>query len=270
MTAYEALNAGTNALGSAWFGLIAGLPAAWQIAATAVPLTVFALLVFRFASDQAGITHAKDQIKAHLLELWLYKDDPGVLLRAQGRVVLHSLAYLGYSVVPLALMLVPVALLLVQVEARHAWRPLAPGEGAIVTIAIESQGAVSLRGSGVVVETPALRLDDRGEVLWRVSGAGSGPQQVEFDVAGNTVARRVLVGDGMPPLAPVVYRADDWRTLGSAVEQALPAGSPVASVTVDYPRARGEFIGLSSASWLLFGFTLLLGFALRGVFRVTF
>jgi hypothetical protein len=37
-----------------------------------------------------------------------------------------------------------------------------------------------------------------------------------------------------------------------------------------YPRSRGVFAGLSSASWILFGATLVLGFALRRAFGVTF
>ena len=68
----------------------------------------------------------------------------------------------------------------------------------------------------------------------------------------------------------MAYQAGDWRVLGSAAEPALVSGGGIAVTEVSYARGRAEFIGLSSASWLLLGFSLILGFALRGVFGVTF
>jgi hypothetical protein len=230
--------------------------------------------VFRFTSDQAGIGQAKDRIKAHLLELWLYKDDPAVLLRAQGRVVLHSFAYLGYSLVPLAVMLAPVALVLVQLESRFAWRAIEPGESVIVVASTAAPFAAAPPATlesptGLVAETSALRITDRGQVLWRVRADRPGEHSVHLAVGASAVRSRVVVGT-RSALGPITYRADDWRSLGYPAEPALDAGAQVTSVEVEYPRARGEFLGLSSASWLLFAFTLLFGFALRGPLGVTF
>lgn len=297
MTLYLTLNGTANAVLGAWFALIGGLPTAAQVGLTAVPVTLFALLVFRFASDQEGIRYAKEQIKGHLLELWLYKDDPAVLLRAQARVALHSLAYLGYSLVPLAVMLAPVALVVIQLEARFAWRPLAVGESAILTVTLDetslrppgagnrdrqsaaagipalqdpSQEPPSLTGAGFAVETPPLRIAERAQILWRIRAQTAGEHLARIRAAGATVERRILAGDAGAALSPPVYRAGDWRIIGYPAEPPLPAASSIAAVELNYPRARAEFLGLSSASWLLFGVTLVLGFALRGLFRVTF
>jgi hypothetical protein len=272
MTAFHSINNATNTVFTPWFALLAPLPDWLQISVTALPVTLFALLVFRVASNQAGITRAKDLIKAHLLELWLYKDDPGVLLRAQGRVAFNSLAYLGHSLVPLALMIVPVGLLVAQLEAQYAFRALAPGESAIVTVttrtALPAPAATLALPPGIVAETPALRVADRGAVLWRLRGDAAGEHIAGITVDGMRVERRIAVGTGRA--MPTAYAADDWRSLGYPSEAPLPAGSAITAVEVEYPRARGEFLGLSSASWLLLGATLVLGFALRGAFRVTF
>lgn len=298
MTVYATINATANTLLDPWFALLGGLPVPVQVFITAIPVTFFALLVFRYASDQDGIRHAKDRIKAYLLELWLYKDDPGVLLRAQARVVWHSLTYFGYSLVPMAVMLVPIALLLVQIESRFAWRSLAVGEGAIVTVSVEpsrySVGAkpvatgesrleplppsqplpqapsVLLEGSGLVVESAPLRIPDRGQVLWRVSADAPGSHTARITLGETTVERRIVAVADAGPLGPSVYRAGDWRSLGYPAELPMPADSAIIGVDLDYPRARGEFLGLSSASWLLFGATLVLGFLLRGFLGVTF
>jgi hypothetical protein len=291
VTLFGAVNAASNAVCAPWFALLAPLPATVQVLITAVPVTLFALLVFRFVSDQDGIRIAKDRIKAHLLELWLYKDDPAVLIRAQGQVVVHSLAYLGYSLVPMLVMLGPVALLLVQIESRFAWRAPAPGEGVIVTVTVAGGAPAPTPGAavggapaptiapqpddaigapGLTAETPALHIPDRNQVLWRIRGEFPGEHTAGIDVAGERVERRIVVGDGGLPLAPATYRENDWRILGYPAERPLPADSPMNSVEVDYPRARAEWLGLSSMSWLLFGATLVLGFALRGALGVTF
>jgi hypothetical protein len=272
MTFFEAVNRAGNAAFAPWFTLLAPLPDWLAVCVTALPVTLFALAVFRFTSDQDGIRLAKDRIKAYLLELWLHKDDPGVLLRAQGQVIVQSLAYLGYSLVPLAVMVVPVGLVVVQLEAQYAFRGLAPGETAIVAVtagAVAPDAVAWLEpGPGLATETPALRVPDRAQVLWRVRADAAGEHVLGVDVAGARVGGRVVAGEGRA--MPATYRADDWRILGYPSEPPLPAGAAITAIEVDYPRARGEFLGLSSASWLLLGATLVLGFALRGALGVTF
>jgi len=258
-----------------WFALLAAWPDWLQIGLTAVPLTVVALLIYRLCSDQPGIIRTKELIKAYLLELWLYKDDPRVLLAAQGRVFWHSLVYLKHAVLPVAVLLVPVGLLTAQVEARFALRSPAPDEALLVVATLTSpadllQKSAALAASGVRVETPPLRVTSAGQVLWRVSGreAGAHPLAVQIGAAGTT--RELLVGaTGHPPLATELFRADDWRSLAHPAAAPLPAAGAI-SVRIDYPRARASVAGLSSASWWLLGATLLIGLTIRRWFGVTF
>jgi len=68
----------------------------------------------------------------------------------------------------------------------------------------------------------------------------------------------------------MAYRANDMRTLLYPRAAALPANGPVTTFAIDYPRARGEFAGLSSTSWLFFGMVMVFAFALRRAFDVSF
>ena len=65
-------------------------------------------------------------------------------------------------------------------------------------------------------------------------------------------------------------QADDVRTLLYPRGAALSSNGPVATLAIDYPRARGEFAGLSSTSWIFFGMVMVLAFALRRLFDVSF
>jgi hypothetical protein len=273
---WPTINNAANAVFDAWLWPWSGLPVAAQVCITALPVTAFALLVFRYCSSQSGIATAKDRIKGYLLELWLYKDDPAVLLRAQGQVVLNSLEYLGYSLVPMAVMIVPLALVMVQLESRFAFRPLQPGESAVVTATLAGTAPVSQVATDLAVppelvaETTALRLDDASQVLWRIRAEAPGEHTLRVRAGGGEGAVPVLAGATQAPVAVAVYRATDWRVLGHPTARPLAPDGPVDAIEVGYPRARGEFLGLSSASWLLLGASLVLGFALRGWFGVTF
>jgi len=61
------INRSASTVFDLWFWPIQSLPPTWQIFITALPVTVVALLIFRYASDQDGITEAKNKIKAYLL-----------------------------------------------------------------------------------------------------------------------------------------------------------------------------------------------------------
>jgi hypothetical protein len=263
-----------------WLTPFRGLSPLVQVCITALPVTIFALVVFRLVSNQAGITRTKDLIKGYLLELWLYKDDPVVLLRAQGQVLLNSLKYFKYSLVPLLIMIVPMALVIVQVETHFGWRGLHPDESVIVTATLKPgagagkplsslDASLSVPG-GLTLETPLLRLEKERQVLWRVRPDAPGKHEIQLKI-GESVARAGIESDqGATALAPVVYQAGDWRELGYPAGQPLASGSSVESVEVAYPRRYGEYLGLSGASWMLLGASLVFGFALRGVFGVTF
>lgn len=273
---WSVVNRTLNAVFDVWLWPFKGLPVIWQIVALAIPATVLSLLIFRYFSNQEGIRGAKNKIKAHLLELRLFKDDIGVTLMAQRDIFRNSLLYMRYALTPMAFMIVPFVLIMVQIESRFAFQGLATGESSIVSLVVDSgkrvgdlHDVISLP-DGLVQETPALRINSTGEILWRISGARPGTFTIMFKVNGESFEKKVTIDPKWTHLAPSTYRANDIRSIGYPAELALAEDLSVSSVSVAYPRARPEFAGLSSASWWLFLFTLIFGFALRGVFGVTF
>jgi hypothetical protein len=263
-----------NAPFDALFWLVHWLPAQWQVVVLALPGALFALAVYKVVSNQEAIRDAKDKIIAHLLELRLFRDDLRVLLRAEGRVFASIGRYLGHSLLPMVVMLPIFLLLLIQIESRFAFRGLAADEQALVTVGVASNQRVSRLSvhldarNGLRVATPALRADSSGEIYWRVHALGPGPRNLKLRI-GSEQADRVVSGEGSPAMT-MAYRANDMRTLLYPRVAALPANGPVTTLAIDYPRARGEFAGLSSTSWLFFGMVMVFAFALRRLFGVSF
>lgn len=270
------LNQGLNLIFDLWLWPFKNLSPIWQIVALSVPATVFSLLVFRCTSNQDGIKRAKDKIKAYLLEMRIFKDDLGVTLRAEKEILKLTLSYMGYALVPMAVMIVPFILILVQVESRFAFKSLEAGQEAILSVTVDPMTPLQTVNyalelpDGLGQATPALRIEETGEILWRLQAMHSGSHRAVVRINDWSFEKNVFVDQGVVPLATSLYTVDDIRSLGFPAEAGLKSNPTVSLIELDYPRARGEFAGLSSASWWLFLFTLLLGFALRGSFGVTF
>ena len=271
---WPAVNTVLNAPFDAFFWLVHWLPAEWQVVVLALPGALFALAIYKVVSNQEAIRDAKDKIVAYLLELRLYRDDLRVLLRAEGRVFANIGRYLGHSLLPMLVMLPVFLLILIQIESRFAFRGLQPDEQALVTAGVDSDRPVSRipvnldAGNGLRVATPALRADSSSEIYWRVHAITPGPHNLKLHI-GAEQADRIVSGEGSAAMT-MAYRANDMRTLLYPRAAALPSSGPLTTLAIDYPRARGEFGGLSSASWLFFGMVMVFAFALRRFFDVSF
>jgi hypothetical protein len=256
---------------------MAPLDPIWQGILWGIPVGVIALLIYRFASNQADITRTKNGIKANLLALRLFRDDLGVVLRTQGKIFRLVGRYLRLGLLPLAILLIPVVLLLIQIESRFAYQTLTVGNPALLAATVDdslqptSADAGIATSQGLRVETPALRLDSEKRILWRISPVEPGEHSVSVRVGDREVVRPVWVGAPRPELLmPSIYRSGDIRSFGNPGEEAIDAESSLAALSVEYGPSDDLFAGLSPASWAMFISSLVFGFALRRPLGVVF
>ena len=236
---------------------------------------ILLLLVFRYTSNQAGIGVAKERIKAHVLELRLFKDDALLVLRAQKSIVLTTLGYLKFTLVPLAVMLIPVVYLALHLDMVFGYAPLRPGDATIVAVTLAE--GVSLNGStveltvpeGLNVETPPLRITAKREMDWRVKALKEGSFTLTIKVADRVFQKELTVSTGLARVTPERRRGRLIERLWSPGEALLPQDSPVDAITVRYRPRTFELFGWET-HWLVLFFlgSLAAGYALQGVFRV--
>ncbi len=164
----------------------------------------------------------------------------------------------------------------IQVESRYAYRSLAPGESTIFGVVLADGLRVSelevelLLSDGLRQETPALRDDSAGEILWRIRAEGEGEQQIGVRLGEVTLERPARVGGGPARVATRILRADDFELLAYPAAAPLARDAPARELSLEYALDRGVFGGLSSAAWLFMGATVVIGFALRGPLGVNF
>jgi hypothetical protein len=196
----DAFNSLIHSLLAAYSAALGWAPPAAGLAGIAALAGVVMLLVFRKLSNQNRIAAVKRQVQAHLLELRIFRDEPGVMWRAQGALLKHNLRYLGLMLRPTLVMAVPITVLLVHLDGFYGRAPLAVGRPAVVTLAMSrpldaaAPPPTLIAPEGIAVETPAVRALGLNQVSWRIRPLEPVSGKLEFIIDGRAVAKDIEAG----------------------------------------------------------------------------
>jgi uncharacterized membrane protein (DUF106 family) len=234
------------------------------------------LFIFRHTSNQESIRRSKNKIKAHLLELRLYKDNMKVSLKAYGNILLTNLKYVSHSVKPMLVMIVPVLLILIQLNLWFGYQSLDIGQEAILKITLENaknplQTDIEIEPSaGVAVETPALRIEDGREIDWRLRAREKGVHAIAFRLKNQSFSKEVaVVQNRLSKISAVKTRPSFFEEMFNPGERPLSKSLGIKAVEVVYPTPGMNFFGWH-IHWLIvfFALSIIFGFALKGFFKV--
>jgi hypothetical protein len=229
------------------------------------------LFIYRLTSNQVGIREVKNRIKAHLLELRLYKDNMGVTMSAQGRILRANLKYIVLNFKPLLVMIVPLVLILAQLNLWFGSEPLRAGHSVVLKAklalpAVPSNLDIELEAPPqITVETPALRIDELGEVDWRIRAESAGTFDLTIKAGERSALKTVVVGGrALQKVSPLKVRTGFLDELLYPGEKPLSGEHPVRSVELAYPAQRLNLLGLR-VHWLIayLGLSIIFGFALK-------
>jgi uncharacterized membrane protein (DUF106 family) len=224
------------------------------------------LIIFKYTSNQLAIGHVRDNIKADMLALKLFKDNMSVILKAQGRVLKGSLLLLFHSVRPMLVMIVPVSLLLAQMGLWYQLRPLTPGQETIISMKLSGKidtpwPRVTLESSPAVeVMVDQVRAFSTREIYWKIKVQENGYHALVFKVDGKQIEKELAIGDGFMRISA---HRPGWRftdILLHPLEEPFDPDSVVQSIHIKYP----DRIALSSGTdwWVVYFFIASLIFAL--------
>jgi hypothetical protein len=271
------INSILNFIFDAFFNPFDSLHPIYGLGAISLLTTLIVLPVFRYISNQEGIKRAKDRIIGHLLEVRLFNDDLRIFLLAQKNILKYNLIYLGYMLKPLMIMIIPIMIIIIQTGARYEYRPLHPGEAAIVKVILGTKGTLSEKGSKVVLtaskglklETPSLRVDGGREMYWRVKAEREGEFDLLFQVPDGEVKRRVVVKNKVARLSSLMLKGGIINSFFHPGEPFLPESTTIESIEVKYPPMKVSVFGWN-IHWLVIFFvlTLAFGFLLMRPFNV--
>lgn len=266
---FDHFNTGITFLFNGLLAPFSTLPPVWGLLFISFLTGLLMLWIFKKVSNQKGIRQAKDQIRAHLLGLRLYQNDPRASLQSVTRLFWQNVRYLGFAVQPLLIMMIPVLLILFQLNARFGRRPFNTGEQGIVSVSLNitaDPDSISLNpGSGISIETPALWSPADHSLSWRIRTLQRGQQTLGIGM----IKRTIWVEDRNRTLVSAVYAVNNAHTLFFPGEKALPGDGPVKCVTVEYPAQNFKWAGVRIHWFVLFlVFSIISGYALKNPLRV--
>jgi hypothetical protein len=253
---------------------LAGFSPLISISLWAIFTALLVLLAYRFTSNQRAIHRVKELLQAHLLEVRLFQDLPRVVWRAYAKLLGATIAYLGWSLVPLAVVAIPVTLLIVELDLRYALRPILPGEAALVSVRVDDRTALDSISwdlpPGIAQTAPLVRIPSEKQCVARIVPSAAGRAEIVLHAAGQRFSKLVVTGDGLLPVSPARARGGWLEQILDPGEPPLPPG-PVGVIEVSYPE-RAIAVGPWQMNWLwpFFVVTLIAGFALKGLVGAEF
>ena len=237
---------------------------------------ILMIFIYKLVSNQAGILRTKNLIKAHLLELRLYKDSMAASFRSYGGILWANVKYIGHALRPLLVMIIPVLLILIQLNSWFGYRSMREGEPFLLKVKLaEGQDPMQTNlevtpSETYKVETPALRMQEEREIDWRLSATRNGLHEIALSLDGTRITKTLAVGQKpLSRLSPLKPGGKFMDIAFNPSEPGVAKGSPITSIEVTYPEARLDFLGIHF-HWLIafFILSIVFGFGLKGLFRV--
>ena len=234
-----------------------------------VSLVVGLLMVvlFGYTSDQKAIGIAKDQLKAHLLAVRLYRDQIPVVMGSYGEILRGTSRYLKLAFKPLLYVIIPITLLVVQIDRYLGATPIPPNVPFLLTVHTGSDVlndvALDLPPE-IAMTAPPVHVPSTNEIIWRLTGSKEGKYEVKIVASGESAAKAVCVGRDLPRISTVRLRGHFWERMFSSAEAALPENSPIESISINYPDRNIEVAGYGmNWIWLFFILSMVAGFIFK-------
>ena len=234
-----------------------------------VSLVVGLLMVvlFGYTSDQKAIGVAKDQLKAHLLAVRLYRDQIPVVMGSYGKILRGTGRYLKLAFKPLLYVIIPITLLVVQIDRYLGATPIPPNVPFLLTVHTGSDvlNDVTLDlPPEIAMTAPPVHVPSTNEIIWRLTGSKEGKYEMKIVAAGQSAAKVVSVGGDLPRISTVRLRGNFWERMFSSAEPALPENSPIESISINYPDRNIEVAGYGmNWIWLFFILSMVAGFIFK-------
>jgi uncharacterized membrane protein (DUF106 family) len=258
---------------------IAASSLSWLTSPLAIVIVVSLLVgllmvvLFGYTSDQKAIGIAKDQLKAHLLAVRLYRDQIPVVMGSYGKILRGTGRYLKLAFKPLVYVIIPITLLIVQIDRYLGETPIQANAPFLLTVHRTSGDALNDVTLDLPPEismtAPAVHVPSTNEIAWRLVGSKEGKYEMKIADAGQAAAKTVCVGSGLARISTVRMRGHFWERMFSSAEPALPENSPIESISINYPDRNIEIAGYGmNWIWLFFVLSMVAGFIFKEVLGI--
>ena len=216
------------------------------------------LLIYKYTSNQTAIGKVKDNIKAQMLAMKLFKDSVSVTLQAQGKIFKYAFLLLFYSIRPMAVMIIPVLLILAQMALWYQAKPLSVGQESVITMELNNTEGSPMPDVSIVpsdaltITTGPVRVFSKGRLYFKIKPEQNGLHKLTFTAGKETVEKELAVGESFMPVS-VKRPGQNWsQILLNPSEKPFAKDSIVKSISIEYPQRPSKTSGTNW--WVVYFF----------------
>jgi hypothetical protein len=207
---------------------------------------LFLLFLFKRISNQDKIKLHQKKILGYFLDIGIYRDQFARTIVNQVHILKHIIIYLRYVFAPLLIMTLPVIIVCMQIENRLGYLPVQMNKSFIIHAALDDEITQNMESlipkvhcktsSGIVLETPPLRVASERSIYWRARLTGIGPQFIQVGFAGieNEIKKKIMTVSGQKGFSPKRTKSNSFDYFLNSAETPIPSDSVFNFLSVSY------------------------------------
>jgi len=250
------INNVANYAGGILLAPVESLPGFISLCSISALLGIIIFVVFTLTANQRAFSKILNDITAHILAIFLFKDNIRMTMKSEIGLFACSVKLLWYSIVPMLVMSIPLSFVLAQMAMWYQNRPVTPAkETVVVSLKTRKTGQwmpkiILQENSCIDIIAGPVRLNDRGEIYWKIRPRTAGSCTLSFlTEEGACYDKHFIAGSGFMRLSPKRPGWNFFDILLYPFEQPIPANSSVDSIMIYYPERTSKIYGTNG--WLL-------------------
>jgi hypothetical protein len=240
----------------------------WGILFLSILVSFIVLIIYKYVSSPAKIKKTKDQVKANILAIRLYKDFWRVILSSFTKSMLYIFKYFGLNLLPLLIIIPIISPIFFQMDSRYGIKSFEGGEEIIVKAVLlenPNEMAISLLGNNKFkqkmnpVFINAFRDEDMTipikEVNWKLEATDSAKTTIKIKINNKTYEKSLVIGDYRGALTRKKLKNSSLEHFLYPAEKLLKPGPELDAIYIRYPGKNISFIGITT-HWIVFHLVL--------------
>jgi hypothetical protein len=209
---------------------------------------MLAMWTFRRIAKPDEIRRSVNRIQAHLLEFWLFQDEPSMIWKSWKGLIAANARFLSLLVLPLLMLAVPMTPLYFFLDAMYGSSPLPIDGPALVTVSFDNLDAAAVMEApeGILIDSPPVRVYSERQVSWRIRPVRSLSGELQWLTANGRVTKTIVAGYGSNLISR--RRTRSLLELVRYPAEAPLASGPIEWIEVSYPAAAVTLMGFD-AHW---------------------
>ena len=256
----------------------------WGILFLSILMSFVVLWIYKWISSPRLIRGAKDQIKANILAIRIYKDSGKVIALSFLKSLFYIFKYFGLNFMPIIVIIPILFPAFVQMDIRYGLRPFKVGEEIVIKAAfsenpfdldVKLQNSENFKPKMNPVFINAYKDVDRQkpikEANWKMEATQEGITKIKIKVKDKVFEKNLIIGASRRALSNKKMEESNLEHFIYPAEKLLDGSNELKYIYIQYPGKNISFAGIST-HWLVFNLILvvIVVLALKNRFGIEF